>query len=640
MEQKTIEEALRVHASHLCVLGAVGAGKTELIVQKAHALIERGDDPSSICVFVNDPAGIASMRVRLQQRDARLSGVRVSTVQQEALLILDAPDARSWSGRVPVVATRAELSLVRADVAAHGLEGSSCQIDGESSTNGASEEGAVDVSSDVLRSLHEYGRLHPAEAVGLAFDYLDKGAEEDVACFRYDAVFVDDVQNLSDLFRKFAKALCRGLFVMVGDAGASSVVSDTTVGLYGANRSSEQHPTVCVFELKPEQRSNGRILRFAQAVLSEDSRQFDLRAEKEGSFQNDGHIALIKWPTPELEVANAAKLVSSFTSEDETLLGRDIYIAVPNRVWARAVCRTLSEAGIDSTVALDEDPVSAVGRSDDARETLEAFGRLGLFAGGDAMAWRVWCGVGRKGLAARPWAEFRAWAEGHGWRIVEAMSHIRELADDAFVGASELKMRAVSGTVLVQGPALCGFSLARACNPTENDTFAQMMGAITPDLTAGDLYARVRENCLSQAFEPDAGLVRVGSLRKLCGQVPRIVIVLGAVEGFMPQTKCFEANGDAQGFLDALGVERCVFGNALGKAAERLVVSTFQKTTERMARGLALDIKRCKMERGVRMAMLARTRFVDDAGDAAPGTVGGEQFLLQLRRLSGRALFL
>ena len=115
------------------------------------------------------------------------------------------------------------------------------------------------------------------------------------------------------------------------------------------------------------------------------------------------------------------------------------------------------------------------------------------------------------------------------------------------------------------------------------------------------------------------GGVRGGELRYAQGLELRLMVVAGAVDGMLPAA---DKPTQAERQLRELYV-------AAGQTRDSLVFSRPQKAEAQLAQRCHMQAARFKAERGVRMAMLTRSSFVDGAGDWMPGDVSGEQ-LLQL----------
>ena len=179
----------------------------------------------------------------------------------------------------------------------------------------------------------------------------------------------------------------------------------------------------------------------------------------------------------------------------------------------------------------------------------------------------------------------------------------------------ELDRRLAQGFAMAQRASqLCGHSLLKAVSGDADSTaLADIAGHVAGDEDAALLFSRVAQRVQDPVFADDARRVRVGSLARMQGLNPRLVIISGAVDGFLPAK-----DADA---------ERSLFCAAAAKASGRLVLSSIQKANADQAAKLRMKARRFKTEGGVKMAMLARSPFIDEAGDAAPGTVSGEQRL-------------
>ena len=58
-----------------------------------------------------------------------------------------------------------------------------------------------------------------------------------------------------------------------------------------------------------------------------------------------------------------------------------------------------------------------------------------------------------------------------------------------------------------------------------------------------------------------------------------------------------------------------------------IFLSSVQRAEVELAERYGIDVRRTRIERGRVVAQLARSCFLDEAGDATPSTVSGEQYL-------------
>lgn len=386
-------------------------------------------------------------------------------------------------------------------------------------------------------------------------------------------------------------------------------------------------PAVAVPALDEVPFERRRMVAFAHAVLDSNSAAYDEAVTAGAIAPDDDRVAVIKWPTREQEYDGVAVLVRRLMASDESFVPQDFYLAVADEATAQAVQDALYHHRLESTVALETDPLSGDPRTPTA--AMEAVTRLTLAADpDDLLAWRVWCALGQRGLATRPWLAFLAWVEENELSYGEALSLLTEAADEPFESATAVADALAQGRAFAAAATqLRGLSLLRACNPGGDRVFARLAGRVESDATPQELLERVEASARRQRFEDIPSAVRVGSLGQLPGLAPRIVIVVGAVEGAWPRAGALDASVPEHRREALIAQDRRRFAAALAEPRERVIVSLFSEMPEDEVRQSGCAVARVTPRNGVPMARLKPTRFIAEAQNAAPGTQSAEQFV-------------
>ena len=356
---------------------------------------------------------------------------------------------------------------------------------------------------------------------------------------------------------------------------------------------------------------NPRIDAFVQAVFTGDSAEFHRQVAAGKILPEEDSLRLIKWSTPDAEIAGQAAWAAELLEADASLRPADVFIVVPNRAWASGFSRALAARRLGSSIALSDDLLRGDARDGAKCTMLQAFARVHLLADGDdVMAWRIWCGIGSADLGAAAWARLRKSAADRGISLMEAL---HRLADEVPAGCEVLAARVAEGRAFAEPRrGLTGYSLFHACGPDCHEALERLAGEEAATATAPAFAQVFRSDVLDQPFDGDPVHVRIGDLAKLVRLegVP-VVIVAGAVEGILPHVEGEE--------------ERRLFAAAASRATRTLVISHFQKAPEAWAKAMRLTGVRRKVETGENFVVFRRSRFMDDAGDAAPTAESGEQ---------------
>lgn len=371
---------------------------------------------------------------------------------------------------------------------------------------------------------------------------------------------------------------------------------------------------------------NRRIDAFAQAVLEKSSEAYDAAMTAGRIAPDDETVAVIKWPTAQAEVEGTARLVRQFMAADESLLPQDIYLVAFDEATAEALQNALYHHRLESTVALDDDPLAGDPRTPTA--AMEAWARLALAADeDDLLSWRVWCALGKRSLSTKPWLAFMTWADGENLSASEAFERLLAAQDEPFEGAATLAEQIARGKRFASTAGqLKGLSLVKACNPEDDRSFLRLVGRVEGDETPQELLARVSANARWQRFDDAPHAVRIGSLRHCLALAPRVLIVVGTVEGVCPDVRIFDDRVPEERRRTLEARDRKLFAAAVARAQEQLVVSFFQALPEAEAHMRGSVVVRIMSQSGEPLARVRPSRFIADAQNAAPGTQSAEQY--------------
>ena len=115
----------------------------------------------------------------------------------------------------------------------------------------------------------------------------------------------------------------------------------------------------------------------------------------------------------------------------------------------------------------------------------------------------------------------------------------------------------------------------------------------------------------------------LGSYGQISSLNPRVVLALGLVEGMMPSFGGDGAHDDSDARVEA---QRLAFRDAVGGPREEVYLSSFTRMEPDLAGKCGASIVRIRRDRGAQLAVVERSRFIDELGDESPRLVSGEQF--------------
>lgn len=632
----SLDEALLENAQKLRLTAPVGAGKTEFIVRKAAQLVASEVSASKILCVASSPTAAHQLRNRLRRAGELLGSCIVLTPLQVSASVLKKPEAQAFTGRGARLLGGAEFNMLLEDMKTDTSDMAVLRSLLSKASKGFASLTAVDgwgvdeaelaLYDSMLRRLRFQGAILREEAPFLTASYLraTPGAQG-----FYHAVFVDDAQNVSAATMEACRLLASDVFVACGNPNQAQAGFD---GCFTLQAFRELGDTATCVRLAGASQPTA-IASFCDALCRKGAMDASVLAGVPDGEHSDKALACIKWREPEDEFLGVASMIRALSRERSDVDPGDFFVLVPNRAWANAVARCLKRRKIDSVITMDADPVAGDPRSEDSG-VLSAYCRLALAADvGDASAWRLWCGLGRRNCGVKVWSAFMEWADDLSLGAADALAMLSASASEGepFEGASELRARYQAGLDAIDGLAgRRGFPLLKALGATVGGKqISSIIEPIQGDEDVRELYRCLVERSLEPSFVPDRCRVSIGSYKLIQGLSPRYVIACGLVEGYVPSiphAKLMEGSPAAIGRLDA---DRRSFYNAVGKAQEMLVLSTVQRAEIGLAEKLRMDARRVKYEHGRKVAVLARTVFVDEAGDAAPNSVSGEQFLAE-----------
>lgn len=637
--------ALASKADAVKVTGPAGSGKTEFLVRSAARLVEAGIDPARICMVVLTFDAAAAVRSRLLAIAPETGAIRVTTPFEESLRVLDGQAARAFTGRRPRVLFEAEYNMLLEDLklafpdpralrsGLARLLSQRCALKTRESWD--LQEGDVALLEALTARLKSFDALLREEVAPCAAEFLGSDAGS-AFCKAYDAVLVDDFQNLSAGSQRVCEFLCAERLYIAGNGNEALSGFDPYPSAAGFLQFEQRFPEAESFELAGSAGLPPQIAAFETALCRQRGmtlRPADARA-LDGDGRADDSLVVIKWREPEDEFGGVVSIVRSLLDENRDRDASEVYVAVPNRIWAERIEALLERYRVKTSVALDGDPVRGDPRNLERAGLIVPYARLALAADpDDAVAWRLWCGLGHRCVRAQEWARLGPWARERSLSLVEALAQLGEAPEEPFEGASHLRERYEAGAQLVESlRGKRGFSLVKAVAGGYDAGFSALLEPLSGDEDARALCARAQRRMTMPFFDPSPHRVRIGSLQRLQGLNPQFVIMTGLVDGLVPRGSRAERGPRAddavrERALQQLAMQRRLFYSAAGKARTRLIFSSVQRAEADFAKRCGIDVRRVRTERGRTVAQLARSCFLDEAGDATPSTVSGEQYL-------------
>ncbi len=606
------------------ITGGAGSGKTQRLIERAMTLASASDE-ASVLAFCATPLAVRTFATRL----VKFAGedvarrVRVTTPRSFALDVLSTDVARTATGREPRMLTHVEETFLMEDMKVSGTRPKRLRemlkFFFRSFTELADDEQGkwlVTTEEEQICSLLKanlafvQGYLE-CEVAAAAYRLLrDNGNLW--AQFAVDHVLADDYQLLSRASQKLVCLAAAHSLTVAGDKLACVEAYDSYPYAEGIAEFAEEFPQAERTILDGCHRPRG-----SEVVAAE---------------------------SPADEMQEVAHLVASVIAQGAS--PADIAIAAPNATWARNAGAALAAAGVSC-----ENPfaLQRIARGDvrNAKRCANArmLSLLDLAADpANAAAWRSWCGYGDYLVRSGAFSALRTYAEKRGLTLPEALERACSEQTDAqdelgthalgigqvlraFRAAKEkiaelnAAAKPLSGKALLDD--LAEFTtdgqlqkvppeIAKAClvSPEER-TGSEGEGEVEGDPNSARAMAdRARKALLEPRCEnPDA--VLVVPYDSVAGLSPRMLVVTGFVNGFIPSRDYFDATVspiEKQEKMHALDTRRVY--TLASAPRKRLVVSYFTSIDLENAEALRLKISRIRLKDGRRTCTISPSDFL------------------------------
>lgn len=637
------------------VAGPARSGKTEALVQRCVSLLANGQAPSSIMVGVSTAFAAQAFRQRLRRAlgegQARLAdGVCICTALDACVRVLDAPEAREATGRTPRILNTAEYNFLLEDMKTTGdsiryLRKTLHYFFRQMAAYLPREEWAIPGSTDDIvlshmeRVLTLRGGMLSQEAPAICADYLksDAGA---AARGQFAHVLVDDFQNLSRAEQTCLCMMANTQIIVAGNPNEQEEVSNSRAYPKGFVEFDTVRRGVETFTLQGAW-GNPAIVAFADALCDHGDMDAAYKAggahevplpEGSGTAGLPCGIQSIKWSTPEDELNGLTKYLRALMDSQDDVREARTCIVVPNRHWAAMTEKLLRRRGFNVSSAAAQPGLGGDPRNSARCRPLVAYTKLNLLAHPDDMvAWRSWCGFDHALANSDAWMGLQDYADEQGMTLLEALEELGSAgfgAKEPFLRANALAERWRAGQEFItKNAARRGFGLLKAIGAEGMVEFQVAAATMLGDETAEQLYEIERACTTDPVWTDDAHALHVALMGTLVGTEYDNIFMVGAVDGFVPQRNAFEVVSTEEDRERTMNSERRAFAATVARAKRLLVISHFSKAGLELAERAKMQVVRVKSENGQRMAIARPTCFLQEAGDAAPTTTGGQALL-------------
>lgn len=630
------------------IVGPARSGKTEALLRRAAAAVAAGCAPEDILIETSTAEAARVARRRLvdalaaagvQDVEDIAGRITVACAQQVCLTVLEAPETRAATGRTPRVLAPFEYNFFLEDMKTLGtparrLRSELGHIKQQWCALAPEDDWAVGEEKDVLdlahRLLSATNAMLEDEVAYLCGRYLQSDAGAG-ARQRFALVLADDFQNLSAAQQTCLCLLARDQLIVAGNPDETVRVATSFPAPEGFATFDTLRRGVEVFSLDVAF-GNPNVTDFCDAIVLTGNEDARTAARREGTIRD---IATVKWNTPDEEFNGLSRYLFAVNAEDPEAAQSDICIVAPNKQWAHAFEQMLAHRGF-AVSSLGFERLAGDPRDTNRARALVAYTSLNLLADPDDLfAWRAWVGFGNYLTYSDGWHFLLDWCDEHDAGILDALEAAAAARaageDEPFPRAERLAERYAAGRAMIAAhEGRRGYNLLAALGADKLRDFAALADSLAGDEDAATLYAMVRKAQFFPTHEANIRAVRVSSHEQLCGCGYRTLYVTGCVDGFMPARDAFEVVSTDADRARVRENDRRTFAAGVAKAADTLMFSTFSRAPLELAERTKMQVARVRMEDGERIAQVRPTCFLEEAGGAAPITLGGQALLADL----------
>lgn len=607
------------------IIGGVGTGKTELLIQKVTQALQNGISTQALCVFCATPSAAAVFKQRLTAAGAP-EDIRITTTQEYALELLASSEARAFTGRNPSLPAHFEINFLLEDMKVTGLRPKRLKemlkFFYRSWTELADENPEwllpgeeTNVHAYLKEELDFLDCITEPELCGFAFRYL----KEDAAALQkkaYSHVFVDDYQHLNRASQALTNLIAQESITIAGNPTACFEVFDSYPYEKGLEEflTSNSHAKTDVLEkgLLPQ-----AVVTAVNNLLEDESLGAPLLTKD--ATASLGEVSTREFTSAKDEFEGIANLAAEALNAGTPT--SEIFIVSPHAAWLKKIQSALEEKGIAQETLLSPRFFKGDFREYEKCGALRAYTALKLAANPhDNLAWRCWCGYGDYLAHSTAFHALRQEAHERDLSLYESL---KALSEEAFTvpGGEKIlpsfraghalieKLSALQGTELIQ--ALAAFTSVK--NSTQTIALLEKLcGALTENDNPEDLLQKASNTLFFSRFSLSENRVKIAEAKDLCGLSPSLLIYSGFVNGFVPPRNYFDLASLPLEKQKKMHVEILqLLAATLGKSQGAAIFTYFIRADLENAERLGLEIERIRIEKGKRTCIIAPSIFLE-----------------------------
>lgn len=623
--------------SPLRVLAGPGTGKTFVLMRRVARLLENNAKPKRIlvCTFTRTAATDLKNSI-LELGVEGAEKVNAQTLHSFCFGLLAKADVPAVMGRVPRPLLDFEVRFLLEDLKEAGM-GSvrDCkrQIEAFNASWARLQSQEPGWPKDLIdRERHNiliaWLKFHQAMLIGelipMALHFL---RENPASEFRgsFDHVLVDEYQDLNKAEQV--------LLDVLAEAGTLTVVGDEDQSIYsfryahpeGIVQFETTHPGTHDESLEICRRCPSNIVEMANCLIANNT----ARTPRElipvnADSKAEAHV--VQWRTMDEEVDGITEFIHNRVSSGEVRPGQ-VLILTQRRKIGYAIRAALSKLGTATHSFFQEQELDGAPKKLSDCKAQCSFTLLTLLANPeDRVALRCWCGFGNSSLGSKAWVRLRSYCETSGDSPRVALEKLLDGQIKIPYTSVIVERYKELKTLLESLQGLLGNDLIDALFPADEAwtdafrtiaSFAALMEE--GDFNGPKLLKVLRERVTQPETPTDVDYVRIMSLHKSKGLISEMVVVVGCVEGLIPQ---IDDEAPLEQQARQYEEQRRLFYVALTRASKTLVISSVTQIDKKLA--LTMGVKP-KSYAGNAVRTIT-SPFIRELGPACPHPLGKEGF--------------
>ena len=643
---ETFKRIVYTDESPLCVFAGPGTGKTTALQERVSRLLKDNVPPKEILVTTFTRTAAKDLEQALERADvpgAEL--VKAGTLHSHCLRILGRNNVLPITGRVPRPLMEFEKRFLLEDLKKAGMGDIECVAERLSAYAAAwakdqrDEPGWTNDPKDkeFQETLLKWLVFHKAMLIDELVPETLRFLRNNPASYdrnEFSNVLVDEYQDLNKAEQRLIELLADNAHLTIIGDEDQSIYSFKHAHSDGIAEYKERNEDAALETLFLCRRCPSNIVELANQLISENSSRTPRQLKAEQNNE-EAFVRVVQWQGMKQEAKGISDFVKGVIDNGQVNQG-EILILSPRRQFGYKVRDELEGMNVKTLCLFSQKELEGNPKKLPKSRAQEAFTILTLLAcPEDHVALRCWCGFGSPDLRSGSWSRMRKYHAESELTLFEVAEKVRcEDIGSARDKAHDKQIRERLNLLkdkLDSYSQLIGEELVDALLPKNDEYFAQIRNALPKDLDcdadAEAILKALRTNIVHPELPTDVDRVRIMSLYKSKGLTADLVIVLGCIEGLIPDLSDVTTPDE---FRSTLEEERRLFYVAITRARESLVLSSVTWLPTNLARRMKINVVGDPA-----VYKTSTSKFVHELGPTCPDPIDGTKLIQQFQDFAG-----